>query len=157
MIALDKIATCSYPIYRMSKKNSKRRKLRFVTSISAEPDPKRHKRMVDGGAGFMFYSTARFSEYPNRSAGRVEPEQKKKWMFSKEACKYLGCSRRHLYWLVSNGDLPYFVFTSSPSPRYVFRSREVDEWLKTYRGKGRQLGLRKIRLSGSGETVEKGK
>jgi excisionase family DNA binding protein len=156
-ISLDRFEGFSYHIDRLGKMSATRRKMKRVALIPPEPDPKRHEKMLAGASGVMFYSRVHLAGYPGEPSSEVNVEQKKRTIFSKEACDYLGCSLRHLYWLVRNQGLPYFVFWLGPHPQYAFRPRDVEKWLKTYRGKGRELGLRKIRLSGSGETVEKGK
>ena len=125
---------------------AKRSNAEQAALIPLEPDPKKHKKMLAGASGVMFYSRVHLAGYPSGPPSEVKVDQKKRTMFSKEACEYLGCSLRHLYWLVRRQGLPYFVFWSGPHPQYVFRFRDVDKWLKTYRGKGKELGLRKMKV-----------
>jgi excisionase family DNA binding protein len=110
--------------------------------------PKRHRKMYAEAGGIMFYSSSPLAGNAEESdSKKVAPQQKPGFrMFSMEACQYLGCSMRHLYWLMRNKSFPFYVFEVGATPRYSFNSREVDDWLSKYRGKGKQLGLRKARL-----------
>lgn len=76
----------------------------------------------------------------------VATQPRKVWMSSKELCQYLRCCLRHVYWLTLHRRLPYHYYVSRSGPRYVFKTGEVDAWLRRYRGKGRQLGLKRLRF-----------
>ncbi len=114
-----------------------------------EPRPERHKRMFDEAGGFVFHTRTPLAGYPRKQApkAKAEGKRRKRWMFSKDVCKYVGCSLRHLYWLIRERRFPYYVYESAPSPRYVFDIDEVNDWLRKYRGKGRVLGLLKEGLN----------
>ena len=137
---------------------TKRQTARIIDIVLPPPElePRRHKKMLRGAWGYMFQSTTHLAGIPGRPAPRAKRKRKKVWMYSKEACDYLGCTLRHLYWLTRNAKLPYFVFTSGPTPRYVFKIEQVNEWLNKYRGKGRQLGLRNLRMVGGTQELKKG-
>ena len=81
-----------------------------------------------------------------RHRSAMKKRAKSPWMFSSHLRKYLGCSLRHVYWLIVNRGFPHYFDWSSCTRRYMFHVYEVDAWLRSYRGKGRQLGLRRARL-----------
>lgn len=100
----------------------------------------RHNRMREGSRGWV-----RFRPRPAPIFGsRRLKGQKKLWLRPLGMSRYLRCTRRHLYWLMRNRRFPYYLTGSVNSPRYVFKVREVNIWLSGYRGKGRQLRLRRL-------------
>ena len=105
---------------------------------------RRHDRMLERSLGHVVRRKPVTGKVraPRRPFRR---EPFRVWMFSRHLRKYLGCSVRHIYWLTSKRRLPYHVFNSTRGPLYIFKRAEVNWWLRRYRGKGRQLGLRKLR------------
>jgi hypothetical protein len=115
--------------------------------------------MIEGANGIVIFNKAPLAGYPPEPSQKVKAAgkmKKVKWMFSKDACEYLGCTRRHLYWLTRHTGLPYWVFRSGPFPQYAFSRPQIDDWLQSYRGKGRELGLRKQRMGGGLQKLKKG-
>ncbi len=69
-------------------------------------------------------------------------------MLSSQVCEYIGCTLRHLYWLIEKRKFPFYFLDIGDVvrrgvPRYVFLRSEVDRWLKGYRGRGKRLGLQR--------------
>jgi hypothetical protein len=100
----------------------------------------RHSRMLRGSRGWVGFS--RRPESTTSSRRLRGP--KKVWLRPRSMSLYLGCTRRHLYWLIRYKRFPYYWTGSVNSPRYVFEVGEVNKWLSGYRGKGRTLGLRRL-------------
>ena len=127
---------------------TRRRKfVHYVSFLPPQRVSRRHKRMLDRAVGFVVYKKRPLKVYFQHRAPVAGKKRRWTWMFSRHLRKYLGCSLRHIYWLILNRRLPYHVYRSSRTPRYIFRREEIDAWLRRYRGKGRQLGLRKLRLA----------
>ena len=124
--------------------------IRGVTSpLSSRPSvqlPLRHKKMLERSKGWVVYRRRPKPIVTSNGVTPQRPGHRKVWMFSDGMSRYLGCTRRHLYWLLRNRSLPYHVFGSGPTPRYIFWLKEVRCWLLSYRGKGKQLGLRWLRF-----------
>jgi hypothetical protein len=119
---------------------------RYLPSRLSRQPPRRHKRMLERSKGWIYY---RSSPTPILGSNHFivgRRESKRVWMYSGGMSRCLGCTRRHLYWLIRNRRFPYHLIGSKASPRYIFRAREVNRWLSGYRGKGRQLGLRRLRF-----------
>ena len=106
----------------------------------------RHRRMLERSRGWVHFRS-RPTPIPASNHFKIRRrEYKKDWMYPRSMSRYLGCTRRHLYWLIRNRRFPYHLTGSSASPRYIFKVGEVNRWLSGYRGKGRQLGLRRFRF-----------
>jgi hypothetical protein len=108
--------------------------------------PQRHRRMLERSRGWVNYLPSPTPILGSNHIGRIRRRRRRVWMFTRRMSRYLGCTRRHLYWLIRNRRFPFHVFGSGPFPRYIFEIREVNRWLSAYRGKGRQLGLRRVRF-----------
>ena len=110
---------------------------------------RRHWRMFDRAQGFVRRRRKLLRMDLRHRVQSVRARPRVILMRSGDLCRYLGCSLRHLYWLIQNRRLPYYVSFSSKGPRYRFRRMEVYAWLQRYRGKGRRLGLRRFQQVGS--------
>lgn len=119
---------------------------RYLRSRLPRQPPRRHKRMLERSKGWVHYG---WNPTPILASDHFEVGsrmRKKVWMYSGGMSRCLGCTRRHLYWLIRKKRFPYYVIGSEASPRYIFLAREVNRWLSGYRGKGRQLGIRRLRF-----------
>jgi hypothetical protein len=124
----------------------KRDSARYLPLRSTVQPSQRHKRMLERARGWV-HSRSRSTPILASDHFRVGRRKRKKvWMYPRRMSRYLGCTRRHLYWLIRNRRFPYHLTGSSASPRYIFKVGEVNRWLSGYRGKGRQLGLRRFRF-----------
>ena len=98
------------------------------------------------GSGFVIRRRRSVKKFIRHQSAKVNKMGKSPWMYSRHLRKYLGCTLRHVYWLIVNRGFPHYTDWSSRTRRYVFNVHEVDAWLRRYRGKGRQLGLRRAGL-----------
>ena len=106
----------------------------------------RHFLTFTPGSGFVIRRRRSVKKFIRHRSARVKRIRKSPWMYSRHLRKYLGCTLRYVYWLIVNRRFPYYNDWSSGTRRYMFHIREVDGWLRRYRGRGRQLGLRRARL-----------
>ncbi len=106
----------------------------------------RHKRMLERSLGWVWFGSSPAPALASNHSEVRRREHKKVWKLPHRMSQYLGCTRRHLYWLIQKWKFPYHLTGSLALPRYVFEVGEVNIWLSGYRGKGRQLGLRKLRI-----------
>jgi excisionase family DNA binding protein len=98
----------------------------------------RHSWMIQRARGFVTYRKRRGGLLGARGQVGEQPGNRQ-WMRSRQLCRYLGCSLRHLYWLIRHRGFPFYVLRSRRGPRYVFWRPHVDAWLRRYAKKGRRL------------------
>jgi excisionase family DNA binding protein len=104
------------------------------------------------GSGFVIRRRRPVKKFIRHRSARVKRMRKSPWMYSRHLRKYLGCTLRHVYWLIANRGFPHYFDRSGCTRRYMFNVYEVDAWLRRYRGKGRQLGLRRLRSKNNPRT-----
>jgi len=101
-----------------------------------QPSSTEHNRGFTRASGFVIRRRRPVKKFIRCRNATVKKTPKSPWMFSRHLRKYLGCSLRHIYWLIVNRGFPHYIHWSSRTRRYMFHIYEVDAWLRRYRGKG---------------------